>query len=71
MGSIYKDFEPPKTQGPQKKFGRPHVARGPQFGHVCYIHLDFLVSHLKLRPGRAGVLTLSTASPKLGQALLA
>jgi hypothetical protein len=23
------------TQGPQKKFGGPHAARGPHFGHVC------------------------------------
>jgi hypothetical protein len=27
------------TQGPQKKFGGPHAARGPHFGHVCSIIL--------------------------------
>jgi len=25
------------TQGPQKIFGGPHAARGPHFGHPCYI----------------------------------
>jgi hypothetical protein len=23
--------------GPQKTFGGPHAARGPQFGHLCYM----------------------------------
>jgi hypothetical protein len=38
LGSaFYENYEPPWPQGPQKKFGGPHEARGPHFGHVCDI----------------------------------
>ncbi len=40
-----KKIEPPLTQGPQKKFGGPHVARGPHFGHVW---VNALNSQLKV-----------------------
>jgi hypothetical protein len=33
----YKMVYKSSFQGPQKMFGGPHAARGPQFGHVWYI----------------------------------
>jgi|FrelakmetLWP11LW_1041352.scaffolds.fasta_scaffold301992_1 hypothetical protein len=36
-GAFYNKIEPPLTQGPQKKFGGPHVALGPHYGHVWSI----------------------------------
>ncbi len=34
VGIIIKLNNNKNTQGPQKKFGGPHAARGPHFGHV-------------------------------------
>ena len=32
------------TQGPQKIFGGPHAARGPHFGHPCYMVISPFLS---------------------------
>jgi hypothetical protein len=36
LQKIEKNNNYKNTQGPQKKFGGPHAAHGPHFGHVCH-----------------------------------
>ncbi len=35
------------STGAVKIFCGPHAARGPQFGHVCYITKDFFATFVK------------------------
>jgi hypothetical protein len=42
--TIEKFFNYQNSQGPQKKFGGPHAARGPHFGRVWSIHSTQMVT---------------------------
>ncbi len=37
MSIIYFFIDKILIQGPQYIFGRPYAARGPQFGHICFV----------------------------------